>query len=110
MCVKLKSKAIRGISPLIKEKGTITLDEVEMANILKNQHSTLFSKKLTQQKYNQYKSDDMMKILTENFDHIHITTNNIGKTLAKMKRFSSPGLVGITGICIKMGGELFEDS
>ena len=81
-----------------------------MAKILKNQHSTVFSKKLTQQKYNQCKSDEMMKIQTENFDHIHITTNNIGKTLAKMKRFSSPGLVGITGICIKMGGELFEDS
>jgi len=93
--VRKKTKARSGIGPL-KEGGRVVSDDTEMADVLNEFFSSVFTREDT----SQVPEPEPMQTHSK-MSNIWITTQDVKKRIEKLKNQSSPGLDGITPRLLK---------
>ena len=107
----MRAKTCENVGPLQSENGTIVSDDAGMAEILNNQYASVFSPVLSDEKYENFTSERIDKInVNITMSDIELNSDMLWSAINKMKSHASPGPDGVTGCCLKHGGQYIQDA
>ena len=86
-------------------------DDNGMADILSKQYSSVFSPALSDEYYDNFLSQRIAHLnVVDIMPKIEFNSEMLWTSIKNMKSYASPGPDGVSGCCLKFGGQFVEDA